>query len=197
MDQKDTLRHLVAACEDLGLDYFITGSIASSLYGEPRMTHDIDVVIRFRDGQLPPFLAAFAEARFRVDELAAERAVRDHSFFNIDDEDAETKIDVIAFPLELYNRNRLERAERHSVLPNQEASVAAPEDVILSKLRFYREGGSEKHLRDCTSVVRVQLDNLDFEYLEEWADLLDVLPLWRQIVQRVRDIDGDAGLPAK
>lgn len=195
MTHGEFLRHLVDVCERLGLDYFLTGSVASSIHGEPRLTHDIDVVIRFRPGQLPDFIAAFPQDRFYLSEEAAEQAMRNASMFNILDKNGASKIDVIIPTIDPFNRSRFERTVRQEVEDRQKAAVAAPEDVILSKLVFYKEGGSEKHIRDCTSIVQVQRENLDFDYLAEWAYLLDVSAAWKLILQKVRKQTGPEGLP--
>jgi hypothetical protein len=52
--------------------------------------------------------------------------------------------------------------------------MSAPEDVILMKLKFYKEGGSDKHLRDIASMMKISGDEMEKGYLEEWAGKLGV-----------------------
>ncbi len=64
--------------------------------------------------------------------------------------------------------------------------AASPEDVIISKMRYYQEGGSEKHLRDITGVLRVQGDRIDRDYIAQWVDRFRVLEVWQAILLRIQ-----------
>ncbi|MGH9381808.1 MAG: hypothetical protein ACRD2Z_14505 [Thermoanaerobaculia bacterium] len=58
--------------------------------------------------------------------------------------------------------------------------------MILKKLAFYREGGSEKHLRDVAGVIKISGDELDWTYLQDWAERLHVADIWRNVLARSR-----------
>lgn len=64
-----------------------------------------------------------------------------------------------------------------------EATFAAPEDVTLKKMEYYREGKSDKHLRDIAGVLKISGDEIDEEYIEAWVDRLGVREIW----ERLRD----------
>jgi hypothetical protein len=49
---------------------------------------------------------------------------------------------------------------------------------------YYRDGGSEKHLRDITGVLKISGDELDRGYLDEWAERLGVADVWRAVLER-------------
>jgi hypothetical protein len=66
-----------------------------------------------------------------------------------------------------------------------EFRFSSPEDVILKKLEFYREGGSEKHLRDIAGVLKVQGDKIDRRYIAGWASRLGVADIWEEIFRRL------------
>jgi hypothetical protein len=66
-----------------------------------------------------------------------------------------------------------------------ELRFASPEDVIVSKLEFYQEGGSDKHLRDIAGVLQIQGDKIDRGYIAEWAGRLGVAEIWELVVTRV------------
>jgi hypothetical protein len=72
-----------------------------------------------------------------------------------------------------------------SIFPDQVANVAAPEDVILGKLVYYREGGSEKHLRDITGMLTFSGDMIDRAYVDRFAQLLGVAEMWEAILNSV------------
>jgi hypothetical protein len=52
--------------------------------------------------------------------------------------------------------------------------------VILSKLEWAKEGQSERQIQDVASVLRIQHDTLDFEYIDRWVDSLGLLALWEK-----------------
>ena len=69
---------------------------------------------------------------------------------------------------------QLDRSKQLAIFPDQLANVAAPEDVILGKFIYYREGGSEKHLRDISGILRLSSPIIDRAYLVETAKQLRV-----------------------
>lgn len=81
MEQPELHSYLIEAMQSLRLDYFITGSIASSYYGEPRFTNDIDVVVRLSEQTVIDFCRRFPSPDFYVSEEAAIRAVRSRGQF--------------------------------------------------------------------------------------------------------------------
>jgi len=83
------------------------------------------------------------------------------------------------------DRNRFQRATRVRPADDYEATFASPEDVIVKKLQFFQEGGSDKHLRDIASVLRVSTADIDRDYVAEWADRLGLREIWNQIVSQV------------
>ncbi len=88
-----------------------------------------------------------------------------------------------------FDRNRLRRGRRLSAGPDLEVCFASPEDVILKKLEYYREGGSEKHLRDIAGVLKVQGAGVDRRYIAEWAEKLGVRDLWELVIARADGIE--------
>jgi hypothetical protein len=96
-------------------------------------------------------------------------------------------VDVIVAGDSEFDRSRLQRGLRLPVLPDRTVSFASPEDVILKKLVYYREGGSEKHLRDIAGVLRVGGERLDRNYLLEWVVRLDLGDLWQLTLDRAKE----------
>ncbi len=75
------------------------------------------------------------------------------------------------------------------MFPDQEGAFASPEDVIIKKMEFYREGGSEKHLRDITGILKISGEEVDMRYIEEWAGRLGLVDIWEAIKNRVGEKD--------
>ena len=148
MEQSDLLRFVVSVLERLGLRYFVTGSTVTIFYGEPRFTNDIDVVVDLPVDAVPEFCSQFPEDEFYVSAEAARDAVGRHSMFNIIHPRSGLKVDVIIPAPSDFNRSRFARARRVRAGEDWDASFSSPEDAILKKMEFHREGGSDKHLRE-------------------------------------------------
>lgn len=174
MSQQDLLKRVVAALERLGIGYMITGSIASSLQGEPRVTHDLDVVIEVDEQSVPGLLAAFPIPEFYHDDAAVRAAVRDRTGFNVIETTEGDKIDFWLLTDDAFDRSRFSRRYEEAVFGTR-LRVSAPEDTILQKLRWAEiSGGSEKLYGDALRVYEVQHARLDQEYLDEWSKFLRV-----------------------
>lgn len=181
MEAAELLRHLAEVLERLGLAYLVTGSTATIAYGEPRFTNDIDVVVELPEDRVLEFCAAFPPDQYYLSLPAATEAARNRQQFNILQPASGQKIDVIVAGLSEFDRCRLQRGRRLSVLPDRAVTFASPEDVIVKKMAYYQEGGSDKHLRDIAGVIRVQGDALDRPYIDEWAAKLGLSDLWKEI----------------
>jgi len=177
----ELLRRLAAILESLDLPYLVTGSMATVFYGEPRFTNDIDVVVDLPAERITELCAAFPADEFYVDEETVRRAVRNCGQFNVLHPTSGLKVDVMVPAADDFNRSRFARARRLRPGPDVEVTFASPEDVILKKLEYYREGGSEKHLRDIRGVLRVSRGELDLAYVEEWAERLGVREVWTHL----------------
>jgi hypothetical protein len=184
MEPGELLAHLIESLEGLGLPYLVTGSTASAAYGDPRWTNDIDIVVDLPAAQIAAFCAAFPEDRFYLSKEAVADAVRQRHQFNILHPQSGLKVDVIVASDSEFDHSRLRRGLRLKVLPDREVTFAAPEDVILMKMVYYREGGSEKHLRDIAGVLRVRGEQLDRDYLSTWATRLDVAEIWQTVLTK-------------
>src|SRR4051812_36900929 len=123
----------------MGMPYMIVGSFASGAYGEPRMTHDIDIVIEPSPTQLEELSDAFSPVDFYVSHEAAREALRAGGQFNVLDPTSANKIDFMIARADRWGREQMSRRERMLILPDQAGFAARPEDVIISKLLYYHE----------------------------------------------------------
>ena len=187
MEQSELLRFVVSALERLAIPYFVTGSVVTIFYGEPRLTNDIDVVVGLTSEMAGEFCRQFPESDFYVSPEAALEAIRHHSMFNIIQPRTGLKVDVIVPPPSEFNRSRFVRSRRVQAGDDWDASFASPEDAILKKLEFYRAGGSDKHLRDIAGVLKTTGAEIDRGYIDKWADLLGVADVWRAVLARLSE----------
>jgi hypothetical protein len=185
VEQADLLKMVVEILEELKIPYMVVGSIASGAYGEPRMTQDIDVVIDLREEQIKSLCAEFPLGEFYVSPEAALDAVRQQGQFNVIHPSSGNKIDFMIARRDSWGRTQLSRRQRVLVLPDQKGYTARPEDIIISKMIYYREGGSEKHLRDITGILKVSESEVDRDYVAKWAKELGLMEIWEAILKRV------------
>ena len=172
----------------LAVPYALVGSWGSGVYGEPRFTRDIDIVLDLNLAQLLQFCAAFPEDEFYLSEAAVRDAVRTRFQFNVIHPGSGNKIDFILTRPDSWNVDQLTRRRRIELRHGQEAFaayVAAPEDVILGKLWYFAEGGGDRHLRDIAGILRVTGEGVDRAEVERWATKLGYLEVWHQIVAKV------------
>jgi hypothetical protein len=177
---------LVELFDRLKVRYAIVGSVASMSYGEPRFTNDVDIVAELELAHIEPLLATFPGPEFYCSREAVKSAITKRFQFNIIHNTEGVKADIILPGTSELDELQLTRRVWLAV-GNQSAWVASPEDVIVKKLEFYRLGGSDKHLRDIASMLRIGGNNLDITYIEHWAEKLHVLDTWRLIESKRND----------
>ena len=181
MSQPELLRTAVEALASAGVEYMLTGSLASSLQGEPRATHDIDVVIDLDLHSVDLLVEHFPEADFYLNKSSIVEAIKNDSMFNIVDIRDGGKIDFWMLTADAYDQSRFAR-RRHDEIDGLSIPVSSPEDTILAKLRWAQlSGGSEKQYGDALRVYEVQASDLDHEYVNDWAKRLQIESLWHQI----------------
>jgi hypothetical protein len=182
---------LVDAFEQLGVSYYIGGSVASSAYGLPRTTIDADLVADLRIEHVRPLVQQLQNAYY-IDADMIRDAIKHRSEFNIIHFETMLKVDVFiqktrAFDRETRRRVRQEKLDETS--SDHVFLLASPEDVILNKLEWYKMGGevSDRQWNDILGVLKVQGTSLDLAYLRQWAATLGVTSLLDRALE-------DAGL---
>jgi hypothetical protein len=177
----ETLRFVVKVLDGNHIEYMITGSVASSLQGEPRATHDLDVVVAIRTQDAPALLEHFCRPQFYLDEQAILDAVATEGMFNAINLEDGDKVDFWMLTDSAFDASRFERRITVDVFGTS-LKVSTPEDTILAKLRWSQlSGGSEKSFVDALRVYEVQAHALDIAYLAEWVERLGVGELWRRV----------------
>lgn len=184
MEQDELLRRVVETLERLRLPYLVTGSMATILYGEPRFTNDVDVVVQLPLAAVDALLEAFPAPEFYLDDEQIRSAIARQRQFNVIHPASGLKVDFIVPTMDAFDRSRFSRARRVTLGTGQESKFAAPEDVILKKLQYYAEGGSDKHLRDISGILRISPGEVDRDYVADWARRLGVLEIWEAILSR-------------
>ena len=170
-----------------GMRYMITGAVASIIYGEPRLTHDIDLVVELNDAGAQKLVEIFPLAEFycpplEILKIEAKRPLRGH--FNLIHHETGFKADIYIMGEDRLHYWGMSR-RRQFEIEGEMIWFAPPEYVILRKLEFFREGGSEKHLNDIISMIEVSSEQIDFEELQSKIKDYALEKEWLKIQERI------------
>jgi hypothetical protein len=187
---------LARAFDELGIRYLVGGSFASSIYGIPRATQDVDLVADIGLPQVDALTNALAD-EFYIDAAMVRDAIRRRASFNVIHLATMFKADVFVARDDAWSREEMARARTEPLdTPEGRVSIhfASAEDTLLHKLVWYKLGQevSDRQWGDIIGVLEVQADRLDREYLDRWAGLLDVSDL----LDRARRQNRRSGFPA-
>ena len=185
MEQSELLGYLVRCLERLDIPYFITGAVASIAYGEPRLTNDIDIVAEINDGHINKLKECFPEEEYYLDTDAVRDAIKRRHQFNIIHPASGLKVDVIISKRDAFDKSRFARIKRMRPLEDTAANFASPEDVIIKKMEYYKEGSSDKHIRDIMGMLKISGEMIDSGYISLWAKKLDLDDIWKPIQERL------------
>lgn len=182
-DPRGLLKSIVLIFERLGLPYLVTGGMAVLIWGRPRFTADIDIVVKIKPSDVNGLVKALkdlGESGY-IDEDVATEIVRSGGEFNFVDGVTGVKIDFWVSSNDLFDLSRFERRSTKEIL-GQKIYFTSPEDLILSKLKWFKESGSNRHLEDAESVLKISGKDLNMQYLGEWVEKLSVTEEFRKLI---------------
>jgi predicted nucleotidyltransferase len=189
MSQQELLKKVIQILDETEIEYMITGSIASSLQGEPRSTHDIDIIISIRKSIVNKLVEFFPTPDFYLDKNNILDAIDRQGMFNLIDIKEGDKVDFWMLTDEPFDQSRFSRKYVEEIT-GIKIQVSSPEDTILAKLRWAKlSGGSEKQFTDALRIYEVQYIKLDMDYLEYWVKNLSIEALWEQLRNEAQTID--------
>lgn len=181
----ELLQEIVEVLEHLQIPYLVTGAIASMAYGEPRLTNDIDIVAAIEEQHIKGLISAFPPDDFYISEDMIRDAIHHHGQFNIIHPASGLKVDVIIKQNTPFDNSRFRRIKRIHPAESYQANFATPEDVIIKKMEYYKKGGSDKHLRDITGILKVSGHDVDREYIITWSKKLGLMKIWDAVEGRI------------
>lgn len=178
---KKALTSLVPTLDHLDIPYCIGGSVASSVFGLPRSTMDIDIVADIKISHVRELVILLQE-QYYIDGDIVLKAIDRNASFNIIHFDTMMKIDIFVLKKRQFDQVAFERKKTDYIVDDQDKTpfyFSSAEDIIINKLEWFRMGGevSERQWKDIIGVLKVQEENLDRRYLNKWAQELGVLDL--------------------
>ena len=171
---------IAATFELLEVPYMIGGSMASTLWGEPRFTRNVDLVAALRSKHVAPLISRLGEDWY-AEPGDIREAISNRASFNLIRLKRMVKVDIFVPTETGLDESKWKRIRREVLDPEsgQELCITSPEDIVLQKLDWFRRGGevSDNSWRDVTSLLRIQGERLDDEYLESWAARMELSEL--------------------
>ncbi len=182
MSQQELLSRVVKALDQLQIPCMLTGSLVSSLQGEPRSTHDVDLLVDLDAKDIDRLLHALNDPNFYLSRTAVAEAVQSRRMFNLLDTTTGDKIDFWLVTQDPFDQSRFQR-RRSANIYGLAIPVSSPEDTIVMKLKWAKaSGGSEKQFGDALRVFEVQFGRLDLKYIEHWVRSLELSDSWQRIL---------------
>lgn len=189
IDPRHLLVKIAKILERLKIPYIVTGGMAVLIWGRPRFTADIDIVIEFESKDVNGFVASLSklgEASY-IDKNMIEDALARKGEFNFIHGDTGIKIDFwILDKNDIFELNRLKRRVGKTIL-GQKVYFISPEDLILSKLWWHKQSQSTRHLEDIESIIKISGKKLDMEYLEQQAKKQNNWGILKKLIETYRN----------
>ena len=184
LPEQEILEKVLDVLDRLRLPYMIVGSMAVNFYGQPRYTHDLDLVVELAAGHVPALVAAFGPDYY-LSEEGIRRALLTGTSFNLIHPASGFKVDFWLKKAGAFDQLQFDR-RRPAAFLGRQAQLASPEDLVLTKLDWFRRFESEKHWKDAETVYWAQRSRLDASYLDAWAPKLGVQAEW----ERLKELPG-------
>lgn len=169
LTELDILKDVVRKFDQLNVQYMLTGSLAMSYYAQPRMTRDIDLVVSIPTSMLEKFEGAFSP-EYYISVDAIKDAIKTEFIFNLIHSQSSIKIDCIVRKNNEYRIIEFQR-RRKIMLTDFEIYIVSKEDLIISKLIWFKDSNSELQRRDIQNLLETEFDH---DYLLSWIEKLNL-----------------------
>jgi hypothetical protein len=201
-EEVDLIRKVVGVLEEMGVPHMVGGGVALSAWATPRTTHDLDIVVNLPEERIDEFCSYFPADRYYIDADDMRTAFKHRDqlslgMYSFVDMESYLKVDL--FPLrsdDPAQQAALSRRVTTEILQGLPASVYAPDDLLVQKLRWYAASGSERQFRDCLNLALTDLKRpsplIHWDYVEDWATQLG--PQVQQAWETVKAAIGQARL---
>ncbi|MDO8522834.1 MAG: nucleotidyltransferase [bacterium] len=182
MEQEKLLREVAEILKKLDIPYIITGGIAVVVWGRPRFTADIDIVVELKSTQIDRLASELLkiDKDVYIDKRMMQRALFNKGEFNFIHSGSGLKVDFWILKNNVFDRERLKRRIKKNIA-GTDIYLSSPEDLILIKLLWYNESESTRQIEDVESILKIQ-KKLDMKYVRKWAKLQDTISILEELL---------------
>jgi hypothetical protein len=173
MPGHDFILIFVEPLNRLGIDYMVTGAVASIFYGKPRLTHDIDIVMILKPGDIDRFRSEFPEEDYYcppAEVISTEVLRPSHAHINLIHHSTGLKADCYIYTGDKLHIWAFDHRREITIGSGLRVKLAPPEYVIIRKLQYFKESGSQKHIDDVRSILDHSADLIDQKFLQSELD---------------------------
>ena len=171
MDISELLIKVAGILEKLKVPYAVTGGVAVSIWGRVRFTADIDIVIEILPDKVDKLIEELSKSKkgvyIDIEEGVTVRELAQRGSFNLIDTESDLRVDFMIPSDAEFGALELKRAVAKKI-GEESIFFISPEDLILSKLRWYKESGSDRQLEDIQSIFAIS--KIDLQYIKKWAE---------------------------
>lgn len=181
IDPQHLLVKISKILKKLDIPYFVTGGMAVLVWGRPRFTADIDIIIGLKTtkvNDLEEALSKLGKAVY-IDKDSIQRALSNYGEFNFIDSQTGLKVDFFIMKNTQWDSSCLKRVISKKILGKNVNFISA-EDLILSKLLWYKKSWSLRHIEDIESVIKIS--KTDKNYIRNWIIKLNLDELLDKII---------------
>jgi len=169
MGEIEVIKKIVKDLEKLKIPYLISGGFAVNAWGRIRTTHDLDVIVVIGLKDIEALKKVFSADEFYFSDEAARQAILARTTFNIIHQETGLKIDFWVLKDDIFGKSQMRRRVKAKFF-GQPIYFISPENLILIKLKWFRESESDRHFFDALSVYQAQ-KKLDKKYIAKWAQI--------------------------
>lgn len=182
MEIQNLLCKIAKILEELKIPYVVTGGVAVSVWGRPRFTADIDIVVELITQNISPLAKSLLkiDKDVYVSEEAMKDALEREGEFNFIHPQSRLKVDFWIVK-DNFEKLKIKRGVSQKI-GKQKIKFISPEDLILSKLLWYKESFSTRHLEDIESVMKIS--KLDLKYIKNWAEKQSTIKILEEVIKK-------------
>lgn len=187
IDPRKLLVRIAGILKKLRISYLVTGGIAVLIWGRPRFTADIDIIIELKKENIQKLEKELKKlsSESYIDIEAAEDALKKKGEFNFIDGLTGIKVDFWILKDDEFDKSRIKRRTTRKIL-GENIYIISPEDLILIKLKWFKESNSSRQLEDVESIIKISGKNLDKNYLQKWAKNFGVLLVLNRLIKDLK-----------
>jgi hypothetical protein len=189
LDIAGFLKLVLEALDAAGVEYLIGGAIAEWAWGEPRATQDVDLVVKIPIKAVNKLSKELKKDMLIPAEIILDAILEDRADIPINAIHMHSGLKADLYPVREGDELRLSAFQRREQVdygpPVGKVYIHSPEDLILYKLMYFGLSQQSKHSRDAAGILKAKKNELDMDYIEQWAAQLGLSSVWKEMLDNI------------